>query len=232
MFSISTGLLLLTYFLQYTHGAWNATADCDDEWQLIFRAQQGNGQRVYSEWRRRSPSTCTVSSGCLPENVDISMMKIPTNKHLRSPIIDKWTTSNIKKVKLELFENGKSVMYMIFDGKNTNYMSWFSYTKFLESNYDDLYNDGCFYKFQFTNWYYYSFMTQQDGHSCDSSARGWFSVIDARYSSSYSYASTCSRMRFSSTYPVFTYAKNNHKTRWYENKFGKADVLAVYVKRT
>jgi hypothetical protein len=49
-----------------------------------------------------------------------------------------------------LFENGKSVMYMIFDGKNTNYMSWFSYTKFLESNYDDLYNDGCFYKFQFT----------------------------------------------------------------------------------
>jgi hypothetical protein len=39
-----------------------------------------------------------VSSGCLPENVDISMMKIPTNKHLRSPIIDKWTTSNIKKV--------------------------------------------------------------------------------------------------------------------------------------
>lgn len=49
-----------------------------------------------------------------------------------------------------MFENGKSVMYMIFDGKNTNYMSWFSYSKFLESNYDDLYNDGCFYKFQFT----------------------------------------------------------------------------------
>ncbi|CAC5382147.1 unnamed protein product [Mytilus coruscus] len=231
MMSLIISVFLLAQGLVSVNGAWNSTADCDDEWQLVFRAQQGNGQGVYNEWRRSSPSTCVVSSGCLPENVDLAMMKIPTNKHLRSPIIGKWSSSNIKQVKLELFDNGKSVMYMIFDGKNTNYMSWFSYSRFLESNYDDLYNDGCFYKFQFSNWYSYSFMTQQDGHACDTSSRGWFSVTDSLYSSSYSYASTCSRMRVSS-YPIFLYAKNNHKTRWYEKKYGQADVLAVYVKRS
>lgn len=78
-----------------------------------------------------------------------------------------------------------------------------------------LYHECNFNHFLNRRWYAYSFMTVQDGHPCDTYAKGWFAVIDKEYSSSSSYPSTCLHMK-QQQYPIFAYAEYNHKTKWFE----------------
>ncbi|XP_076116199.1 MAM and LDL-receptor class A domain-containing protein 1-like isoform X1 [Mytilus galloprovincialis] len=200
------------------------------EWHLVFLGKSGNGDSIYDKWRKQTPSLCTISKNCLPENEDISIFNVKSKHHLKSPIIDNWSTSNIKQVKLELYKKKVLVMSMIFDGTNTNNINWFSSKNLINNSFDDLYGDGCFFKYQLNSWYAYSFMTFQDGHPCDTYAKGWFAVIDKEYSSSSSYPSTCLHMK-QQQYPVFAYAEYNHKTKWVDKSFGLADTLAIMVKR-
>ncbi|XP_056014669.1 uncharacterized protein LOC125677748 isoform X4 [Ostrea edulis] len=126
---ISLGLVaVLTTDIGYGH---------EDSWQLVFHAVQGNGESVLDAWNTKSPSQCTPNNGCLPPGFKLDHWR-DNAKHLRSPLIDQWESFSIKKIRVELGGQGKTLAFLEFDGSGSNNKDWFSKSRLLHSSWSDL----------------------------------------------------------------------------------------------
>ncbi|XP_071127834.1 uncharacterized protein [Mytilus edulis] len=97
-------------------------------WIPVLVAYSGNEQSVYTAW------TNQTECNDLTTPLDISV----TTRHLRNPLIDRWTDVGVKKVKVQLFTNNVPVVWMLFNGEDTNEMNWFSQENLMNSSFNDL----------------------------------------------------------------------------------------------
>ena len=71
------------------------------------------------------------------------MMKY-TDRHYRNPLVDSWNTLRVALVRLALYENGREVAFLLFDGVGTDKMNWFSKERILDSSWNHLRYDSPF----------------------------------------------------------------------------------------
>ncbi|XP_025108801.1 uncharacterized protein LOC112572986 [Pomacea canaliculata] len=138
-----------------------------DNWTLVFRVLDGSGQETYATWTSTGLyhdhwlGSKDMELGCV--SMDVSK---PCNTLFRSRLLDDWDNLNVQKVRVSLFNNSLQVLNLIFDGRNSDYINWFSPDRVLESPWNDLYPDHYYNSFSlpgiiehqrhfFINFYYY-----------------------------------------------------------------------------
>ncbi|XP_056014658.1 uncharacterized protein LOC130052762 [Ostrea edulis] len=204
--------LIFVLIIRSTHGL-------QDDWQLVFQAVTGNGENVLNAWNSRSPSRCTIQAGCIPAGFKLDNQRDNT-KHLRSPLIDKWNSLNILKIRVVFGGQGKTLAYLEFDGSGSTKNDWFSKARLLHSSWSDL-------KTSKTN--YFSmlgdesrvtrhFFINKSYAGCPKDI-GWFVVVDKR--------DVCAWARQGNA-PVFLYNKSSKAANW-NRDIGVADLMNVYI---
>ncbi|XP_011414076.3 uncharacterized protein [Magallana gigas] len=204
---------------------------CKDNWVLIFHARSGNGKNVLQAWKTRHNNCdivsqicpCSISDGCLPPNARIECLKSATET-LRSPFIDYWDCLKIKKVKFELKVRGKTVAFIEFDGRNSNYLNWFHNSRILKSSWNDMHKSQTynFFSIDKESRYYRHFFINKNYGGCPRDL-GWLAVKDSA-----NFRGACGWDKHNS-YPQFLYGRNGKVTRWNDMKFGKAEDLNIYI---
>ncbi|XP_021365473.1 uncharacterized protein LOC110458195 isoform X2 [Mizuhopecten yessoensis] len=105
------------------------------DWQMIFRARSMNGHSViktYMEQGVASEQTETAP-GCVSINA-----RDQCGNNYRHSMIDRWDSSGVDKVRVELYKEGELVAHIVFNGKGSTSTSWFSQDQVLSSNWFDL----------------------------------------------------------------------------------------------
>ncbi|XP_048769739.2 uncharacterized protein LOC125675913 isoform X2 [Ostrea edulis] len=212
---ISLGLVaVLTTDIGYGH---------EDNWQLIFHAVKGNGQSVLNAWNTKAPPQCTPNNGCLPPGFKLDHWR-DNAKHLRSPLIDQWESLSIKKIRVELGGQGKTLAFLEFDGSGSNDKDWFSKSRLLHSSWADL-------KTAKTNHFSIRgderdrnpikrhFFVNQRYAGCPNDF-GWFVVLDRTNE-------VCSWAKKGKA-PAFLYSRGSQVVNWNQSP-GVADVMNVYI---
>ncbi|XP_061184497.1 uncharacterized protein LOC133192520 [Saccostrea echinata] len=210
-----------------------ASKPCKGEWELIFHAPSGNRQSVLRTWKTKYTKCdifnqvcpCPIHRGCLPSNFQPEKYTNPPRKILRSPFIDYWSCLNIRKVRFELNTRGKTVAFIEFDGRGSNSMNWFDKSRILKTSWTDMHKSGSFNFFSIDKETRYSrkFFINKNYGGCHRDA-GWFVVSDV-------YGSKPCRWEKRTPYPQFLYSKNGKLTRWYQRRYGKAELLNIYIQR-
>lgn len=197
-------LLFISLFVNTRAGDWN----------MVFRATAGNGHNVYKAWVYG-----TGTSGFKPTDMERSC-----GPHYRSPLIKTWDWLGIRKVKLAFFEHGKQVAYIIFNGRNSDSMNWFSKKRVLYSSWCDLHPDHDYNMFSIEGdqrTVDRSFYINFNYGGCDAD-RGHIATIDTTEKR------VCS-WDIHPVYPQFVYSKINHADTWNKLMFGRADYMAVFI---
>lgn len=205
---------------------------CKGKWELFFHAPSGNGEEVLKAWKTRHNNCdiisgicpCSMKNGCLPLNARMEKYK-RNMKTLRSPYIDYWNCLNIKKVKIELNTQGKTMAFIEFDGRGSNYLNWFHNSRIIKTSWTDMQKSGSYNFFSIDKETSYSrkFFINKNYGGCAKDA-GWLVVTDINGSKPCTWEQQ-------KPYPQFLYAKEGKMTIWNDMKFGKADVLNIYVQR-
>ncbi|XP_052076339.1 uncharacterized protein LOC127714320 [Mytilus californianus] len=180
-------------------------------WLPVFVAYSGNEMSVYTAWANQEECNDLLT----PLNVAV------TTRHLRNPLIDRWSDVRIRKVKVELFKNNTAVVWMIFNGENTNEVNWFMKENLLSSSFNDLTTSSTTIFFDikgdwglerqfFINRYYDSCVT--DG--------GWFVVCGKKQACAW---------EKKGVFPVFLYTKNGFSRTWHTYSAEPADRMVISV---
>nr|XP_034299456.1 uncharacterized protein LOC105322914 [Crassostrea gigas] len=205
---------------------------CKGDWELIFHAPSGNGEQFLKSWKTKHNKCdimsgicpCSMKNGCLPPNARMEKYKT-TMKTLRSPYIDFWSCLNIKKVKIELTIQGKTMAFIEFDGRGSNYLNWFHNSRIIKTSWTDMQKSGSYNFFSIDKETKYGrhFFINKKYHGCPGD-EGWLVVAD-------SIGSKPCQWEKQKTYPQFLYGKQGKSTIWNNMKFGRADVLNIYIQR-
>ncbi|XP_076450406.1 uncharacterized protein LOC143286624 [Babylonia areolata] len=104
----------------------------DSPWALAFRVTNGIGTRFWNILidDGHYGDTDEMRSCIIPSSA------LPCQGHFRSYIIDRWT--NIDQVRVRLYTDGSVANELIFDGRNSTRLSWFTRTRLLASPWTDL----------------------------------------------------------------------------------------------
>nr|XP_034318179.1 uncharacterized protein LOC105337979 isoform X1 [Crassostrea gigas] len=197
------------------------TDPCKEKWELFFHAPSGNGEEVLKAWKTRHNNCdilsgicpCSVKNGCLPLRARIEKYK--TNmKTLRSPYIDYWNCLNIKKVKIELNTEGKTVAFIEFDGRGSNSLNWFHNSRIIKTSWTDMQKSGSYNVFSIDK------VTRAGRHfyinkkynGCPGD-EGWLVVTDTNGSKPCTWEQQ-------KPYPQFMYGMQGKQTIWNDMKFG------------
>ncbi|XP_074643509.1 uncharacterized protein LOC141900491 isoform X2 [Tubulanus polymorphus] len=124
MFSMMT---LLFVALQLSTAAANAG------WELVFLADNGTGDNVYTKWvdPPSNPPHADTSCTCAwRQSVQCTNCTWKCNK------VDAW--SNVKEVKVVYYTNCKEVAFITFNAANTNKTNWFNVTRVTSSSWTSL----------------------------------------------------------------------------------------------
>ncbi|XP_062603616.1 uncharacterized protein LOC134265425 [Saccostrea cucullata] len=193
-----------------------ASKPCKGEWELIFHASSGNGQNVYRTWKTKynkcdifnQVCPCPIHKGCLPSNFQPEKYTNPPRKILRSPFIDFWSCLNIRKVRFELNTRGKTVAFIEFDGKGSNYLNWFDNGRILKTSWTDMHKGGSYNIFSIdkATSYSRSFYINKRHGGCNSD-KGWFVVSEVPGTKHCGWEKR-------KPYPQFLYSKNGKVMRW------------------
>ncbi|XP_048756461.2 uncharacterized protein LOC130053627 [Ostrea edulis] len=122
------GLMVFSTSVVYGHG---------DNWKLVFHAVSGNGKSVLHARNTMSPAVCTTDSGCLPLKFNLDNWRDNVT-HLRSPLIDKWKSLNIVKIRVTFGGQGNIFAFLEFDGSGSDKLNWFSKSRLLHGSWSDL----------------------------------------------------------------------------------------------
>lgn len=181
------------------------------EWLPVFMAFSGNRKSVYDAWRNKS----------VDDDIPAKYGHTSRLNHLRSGFIDNWT--KVKKVRVELFKTNVRVMWITFNGKDTDNVNWFSKQNIQKSSFNDLTPSSVYN--------YFSIKGDKRGNSLDriflinksyaGCARdfGWFVIADKYLA--------CGWER-KGTKPVFLYTKNRTSRNWKTNS-GTADTMVISI---
>ncbi|CAC5403775.1 unnamed protein product [Mytilus coruscus] len=180
-------------------------------WIPVFVAFSGNKKPIYPAW------TNQTHCSDLPTPLDIAV----TTRHLRNLLIDRWSDVGIKKVKVQLFTNDVPVVWMIFNGENTNVMNWFSKENLLNSSFDDLTTNSTtnFFGIEGERDIQRRFFINRNYGDCTTD-RGWF-VVEGEFQA-------CAWEQ-KGVSPVFLYTKNDLFRNWYADCAEPADRMTISV---
>ncbi|XP_056000852.1 uncharacterized protein LOC125656393 isoform X1 [Ostrea edulis] len=222
--------LFLVTCCSFTYGL----TPCSGDWELVYHAVSGNGQSFMDTWQKKftkkcEPFTdncqCYYREGCLSPKLRMETLGVTPRKILRSPKIDYWNCLNIKRVRMELNKESKTVAFIEFNGQGSNYMNWFHRGRVLKSSWIDLRRNGRFNFFSMKKEQRHGrhFFINKSYGGCPND-KGWLVVMDAK-------GSKPCRWEKQRRYPQFLYSKGNKYGRWRSMRYGKADVLNIYIKR-
>ncbi|XP_022321224.1 uncharacterized protein LOC111123273 isoform X1 [Crassostrea virginica] len=205
---------------------------CKDDWELVFHAPSGNGENVLKAWKTKHTNCdivsgkcpCSITNGCLPYKARMETFR-SSKRVLRSPYIDYWNCLNIQKVKLELNSGGKTLAFIEFNGRGSNYLNWFHNSRISRTSWTDMKRNGRYNYFSIDKETRYSrhFFINMKYGGCPEDA-GWFVVADVINSK------PCPWEKFKK-YPQFLYTKNRKVGKWSNMKYGRAEFLNIYIKR-
>ncbi|XP_076466947.1 uncharacterized protein LOC143298123 [Babylonia areolata] len=196
----------------------------DDDWMLAFRATAGIGQPVYDAWTHKGHhdddpmSRQTLPCGCTTVNGSL-----PCDRHYRSRLLDIWPSASIDQVRLVLYKNGVEKEHVTFTGTGSDYVTWFSQSRIVESSWADLKTATGLNIFSIAgdSTELRRFFISHVYHGCPEDA-GWMVVKDRP-------DDTCTWATVPHA-PAFLYAPSNHELVWEKDGFQQADVMAVLVK--
>ena len=180
---------------------------------MVFRATSGNGHNVFNAWMFG-----TGTSEIKPNNMERSC-----GPHYRSPLIKIWDFLDIRKVKLAFFEYGKEVAYVIFDGRDSDMMNWFSKHRILFSSWCDLHPGYDYNYFSIAGHHSIGrvFFINFVYRNCDKDL-GHVVTVDTNRKRGCAWDEN-------PVYPQFLYSKINHADNWNWVRYGRADYMAVYI---
>ncbi|XP_061184824.1 uncharacterized protein LOC133192833 [Saccostrea echinata] len=191
----------------------------EGDWELVFHAVSGSGENVTEAWRTKykkecdlfkNNCPCSIKDGCLPSSFKMETLGSCPRKHLRSVKIDYWNCLDVKKVKLALNSQGKTLAFLEFDGKGSNLMNWFQNSRILNSSWTDMNKHGSYNVFsidkenRYGRHFFVNKVYPRTGCAAD---EGWLVVMDFKRSG----PCPCEAQK---SYPQFLYSPNGTVTRW------------------
>lgn len=94
-------------------------------WHIVYRISSNTYVQSESLWNKQSYHDAKAST--------LQNCTFRDNK-----ILDNWESSNIEEVKVEITANNSVQAWLIFDGIDTDMMSWYSQAKLINSSWGDL----------------------------------------------------------------------------------------------
>ncbi|XP_019633260.1 PREDICTED: uncharacterized protein LOC109476695 [Branchiostoma belcheri] len=137
-----------------------------------------------------------------------------------------WAQWNVKEVIVELFKNHSSVVKLVFDGKGTDHLNWFSSETLLVAPWTDL-NHPTFFSIKGGEKDARRFFIHQDYLGC-SFDRGWLAVLESQNP-------PCAWERphgyTDHNLPIILYSKSPGKVNWARDPqdVGVADTMTVSI---
>ncbi|XP_038046844.1 uncharacterized protein LOC119721045 [Patiria miniata] len=187
-----------------------------DQWELVFKLTDGflAGPNLAQPWRQRSSVNTDIPHARQLDNA------FPGN-YKTSGV---WGWSLIDKVKLVVYKDGEERIVLVFDGRSTDNLNWFSKRKLLFSPWTDLNGPGEFNIFSIEGEYTPDvfgtrrWMINKNLSPCDSASEGWLMVItDPGF--------LCAMQRP----PQILYSNTSTAENWSEGSVEKGDFMAVFV---
>ncbi|KAK7487376.1 hypothetical protein BaRGS_00021338, partial [Batillaria attramentaria] len=121
-----------------------------EDWTVVFRAAQGNGQSVYEAFLNTGHHDDNPLEG---GSGDVACWSLSSShwcpKHLRSSLLDQWAdgTLGVQRVRYSLYKDGIEVVYVEFHGVGSDLTSWFDSSRVLSSSFTDLTSSQTYNKF-------------------------------------------------------------------------------------
>ncbi|KAK3591395.1 hypothetical protein CHS0354_005317 [Potamilus streckersoni] len=147
----------------------------------------------------------------------------------RSFQMERWENDINKKVKLELFDDGRKVHELVFDGDFSNKTSWFSPQKLQFSSWKDLSSQFIGDEFSVdgdrdddNHW------TIRNKKSVTCDEEGWLTVIDKPRKGRN--RCVCSYEDIDD-YPAILYSRDSSKTKWSSGNYGVADMMQISINK-
>ncbi|KAL8605651.1 hypothetical protein ACOMHN_065208 [Nucella lapillus] len=195
------------------------------DWVLAFRLTAGVQQSAYENYVDKSidddhplarvymPKGCLQNSGFC-------------DRHYHSSLLNHWPSGHVDQVQVTLFKKNKKVAMILFNGRNSDRMSWFAKNRVIYSTWKDLSTVPSNY-FSIIGHYLAShharrfFIFHKYG-GCPKDA-GWMSVVDQQ--------DVCPWGRQTNKLPAILYSTKNVHTNFNEKGMvGQADVMTISVK--
>eukprot|EP00058_Branchiostoma_floridae_P004373 XP_002589861.1 hypothetical protein BRAFLDRAFT_100697 [Branchiostoma floridae] len=186
---------------------------CD--WQPIFRVLPGvGGDKVRDVWT----AGFTRDFGSDP-------LLFPA-AHFKSPLVQEWETLGIQLVKGSLYSyrQGTEVRELIFDGRDTTKVSWFSHERLISSPWTDLKTEtNNIFSIIGDSTYHRSFFINRNYGGCEKDA-GWLVVPDG--------GTACGWETRDKRVPHILFSRASTHVNWTTggDDVGTADVMVVSIK--
>ncbi|CAL1535287.1 unnamed protein product [Lymnaea stagnalis] len=204
----------------------NADSPPDDPmkgWTLAFRGTANTNKSVYYAYTTKQASDLSVEPGCK----QVTSALPCTNHYRNDQVLDNW--ANINEVAFIVYKNNIEVRRVVFDGKGTTNLNWFSRDRIKTSSWTDLKTesanyfsiDGYLNNFEKT-YCNRRFFINHVFDSCPGDS-GWFVAIDDK-------TLVCCPWEAYPAFPVFKYSRGDRYTNWSNGDFDVADVIAVFVR--
>ncbi|XP_033761059.1 uncharacterized protein LOC117342879 [Pecten maximus] len=142
----------------------------------------------------------------------------------RSHVLTTWDSESISEVKLEMYEDGNMTVNIRFNGTGSNFTNWFDHNRLIDSGWSTMSQNRTFNFFSLQGGFMRTFFINEAYKGCPKD-RGWMIVIDPNVG-----YFPCG-YEAQPNKPAFLYARGENITRWGDNDYGLADVLAVFIKR-
>ncbi|CAH1271085.1 Hypp4555 [Branchiostoma lanceolatum] len=181
---------------------------CDKcDWHQVFATERGTGQAVLDAWTA---------------GPDAEVL------HEKSLLVEEWATLGIKKVKVVLETSEGEDVEVVFNGENTDKLSWFSKSRLISSPWTDLPGET-------TNFFSIeglshercrrSFFISHDYNGCPGDT-GWMAVVE------HGPDAICEWERVPSVeLPGILYSNASTYVRWSdESQLGRANRMVIYIK--
>ncbi|XP_059149496.1 uncharacterized protein LOC131936502 [Physella acuta] len=187
------------------------------EWRLAFRGTAGVGKSVYLAYKDGVGIPAEVEEGCKQVAAPLPC----TNHYRNNAVMDNW--SGISEVAFAVYKNNVKVKQVIFDGRATNYMSWFDRARIQDSSWIDLRTTGAnvFSIVGIENGSHRRRMYMNHVHNACHGDYGWFAAIDNTHGG-------CP-WENNLAFPVFKYSTLDRVTNWISN-VDTADFIAIFVR--
>ncbi|XP_033729550.1 uncharacterized protein LOC117318698 [Pecten maximus] len=195
------------------------------DWQMIYRARSRNGQSVVNSYMKQGVASeqTETNTDCVSVN-----RRDQCSTNYRHSMIDRWDSSGVQKVRLELYKEGELVAHVVFNGKSTTSTSWFSKENVLSSNWIDLkesnYEKGnhfSFFGYRDNDIDRRLYINKEWKRGCGSH-KGWMVVVEGM-----TRGNGCN-YEVSSSYPVFLYIPHTYAD-FFDDYKREADVLVISV---
>ncbi|RUS83519.1 hypothetical protein EGW08_008698 [Elysia chlorotica] len=187
------------------------------EWRLVFRGTAYINLSMYTAYKDGSNVPAIVHEAC--RQTDWSK---PCDTHYRNAdALAHW--SNIMEVLLGVVERGQIVKTAIFKGDNTDYMSWFSESHYINSSWADLSTETHqFFGIAGHDAVKRHFFINHNYNGCPHDA-GWLAVVDT-------ITNVPCDWEKDEAFPIIKYAAGEKYENWNTGNFRNADALVVFVK--